>query len=69
MSYCEPLLPWKPEIILYFIFLKILFIYLTERGERENALKQAEREGDAGSILGREPDVGLDHRPRDHDLS
>ena len=42
-------------------FLKILFIYLTDR-EHKLAEKQAEREEEAGSLLSREPDAGLDPR-------
>ena len=44
-----------------FYFLKILFIYLTDRDHKQ-AERQAEREGEAGSLLSREPDVGLDPR-------
>ena len=48
-----------------FIFLKILFIYLTEK--RESAHKQrewqAEGEGKADSLWSREPDVRLDPNP------
>ena len=36
-----------------------LFIYLSER---ERKYKQAEAEGEAGSPLSKEPDVGLDPR-------
>ena len=43
-----------------FIF-KILFIYLTERDHKQ-AERQAEREEEAGSLLSREPDAGLDPR-------
>ena len=39
----------------------ILFIYFRER-ERAQAGKVAEREGDTGSPLSREPDTGLDPR-------
>ena len=39
------------------IFFKILFIYLTER---ERAQAWGGREGEAGSLLSRHPDVGLD---------
>lgn len=40
------------------------------RSERAQAGGAADRgEGEAGSMLGREPDVGLDPGPRDHDLS
>ena len=43
-------------------FLKILFIYLTER-ERSQVGREAGRErGEAGSLLSREPDAGLDPR-------
>ena len=49
-------------IILFFnFFLKILFIYLTDRDHKQ-AERQAEREGEAGSQLSREPDAGLDPR-------
>ena len=47
-------------------FLKILFIYLTEIISRQ---REREREEEAGSPLSREPDVGLDPRNWDHDLS
>ena len=40
-----------------------LFIYLTEGRERERvSTQQAEGEGEAGSQLSREPDVGFDPR-------
>ena len=39
-----------------YVFFEILFIYLTERAQAEGA---AEGEGEAGSLLGREPDTGL----------
>ena len=52
-------------------FLKILFIYLTER-EREQAEKrktaEGEGEGEAGSLLSREPDGSIPGL-QDHDLS
>ena len=57
--------PWgafkKIDLFIY------LFIYLTEReGEREREHKQgkqqAEGEREAGSLLSREPDMGLDPR-------
>jgi len=38
------------------------FIYLTQRGERERAQAGGEAEGEAGSLLSKEPDVGLDPR-------
>ena len=42
----------------------------TERqAEREEAERQAEREEEAGSLLSRETDVGLDPRTWEHDLS
>ena len=45
------------------------FIYLFEReGEHEQGV-ELEAEGEADSLLSREPDVGLDLRTRDHDLS
>ena len=44
-----------------FFFLKILFIYLTERDHKQ-AERQAEREEETGSLLSREPDAGLDPR-------
>ena len=51
-----------------FIFLKILFIYLSERGRkrererREHKQGEWQAEGEAGSPLSKEPDVGLNHR-------
>ena len=48
-----------------FIFFKKDFIYLFERErERESMSREggAEREGEADSLLSREPDVGLDPR-------
>ena len=49
---------------------KILFIDLTEtRREGIQARGLGEEEGEAGFLLSREPDVGLDHRTLDHDLS
>ena len=48
---------------LLFIFLKIVFIYLTERERsRAGGAAEGERVGEAGSPLSREPNVGLDHR-------
>ena len=48
---------------MYAFFLKILFIYLTEGDTaREGAQAGAEGEGEAGSLLSRGPDVGLDPR-------
>ena len=44
-----------------FVSLKILFIYLTDRDHKQ-AERQAEREEEAGSLLSREPDAGLDPR-------
>ena len=54
-------------------FFKVLFIYLRE-GEREKEREDkqgggAEEEGETGSPLSREPDVGLHPEPQDHDLS
>ena len=43
------------------IFFKILFIHLTER-ERAQARGAAKGEGETGSSLSREPDMGLDPR-------
>jgi len=43
------------------LFKKILFIYLTER-EHEHKLGEWQTEGEVGSPLGGEPDVGLDPR-------
>nr|XP_025873684.1 uncharacterized protein LOC112934440 [Vulpes vulpes] len=40
-----------------------------ERGEHKQEEQQAEGEGEAGSPPSREPDMGLDPRPWDHDLS
>ena len=48
-------------------FLKILFIYLTER--ESTVGRRAEGEGEADSPLSREPDTGLDPRAQEHDLS
>ena len=49
----------KREHWVAFLFLfKILFIYLTDR-DHKKAKRQAEREGEAGSLLSREPDVGI----------
>ena len=45
------------------LFLKILFIYLTQRNrENTHARGVAKREGEAGSLLSREPNKGLDPR-------
>ena len=49
------------QVFLSFFFLKILFIYLTDRDHRY-AGRQREREEEAGSLLSREPDAGLDPR-------
>ena len=60
LSKCEFLL-WSrvlSAVGLYFFF-KILFIYLTERAQSGWGEWQAEGEGEAGSPLSREPDVGL----------
>jgi len=58
-----PRLNSKPPSSSFFFFLKILFIYLTER-EIARAGTQAGGvgEGEAGFLLSREPDVGLDPR-------
>jgi len=46
------------------------FIYLFDReSERAQAGVTVEGEGEAGSPPSREPDAGLDPRPRDHDPS
>ena len=51
-----------PFSFLHF-FLKILFIYLTERErERVQAGEVAEEEGEAGCPLSGEPDTGLHPR-------
>jgi len=51
-------------------FLKILFIYLTERDTaREGTQAGGVGEGEAGFPLSREPNAGLDPRTWDHDLS
>ena len=50
------------------VFLKILFIYL--RGKvREKAQARGRAEGEADSLLGREPHLELGPRTLDHDLS
>ena len=46
----------------FFFFLKILFIYLREREGRRVQTSRGEADGEADSVLGREPDVGLDPR-------
>ena len=46
---------------------KILFINLIQR-ENKQGEQQAEGEEEADSPLSREPDVGLQPGPRDHDL-
>ena len=46
-------------MILLFCCLKVLFIYLTERAQAGGA---AEGEEEAGSLLSKEPDVGLNPR-------
>ena len=43
------------------LFLKISFIYLTERSQVGREAGR-EREEEAGSLLSREPDAGLDPR-------
>ena len=50
--------------ILYSGFKDYLFIYLSEEGESEHRQTewQAEAEGETGSLLSKEPDVGLDSR-------
>ena len=50
-----------------FFFFKI-FIYLTDR-DHKHTERQAERDGEAGSPLSREPNLGLDPRTLDHDLN
>jgi len=46
-----------------FFFLKILFIYLTERDTaREGTQARGVGEGEAGFLQRREPDAGLDPR-------
>ena len=57
---------WGPRVLLKGslhgeVFKKILFIYLTKR-EHKQGEQQAEGEGEAGSLLTREPDVGLEPR-------
>ena len=57
--------------VLLFIFFKD-FIYLFERANERERAEGAEREGEADSLLNREPDVrmlGLSPGPEDHDLS
>ena len=46
------------------VFLKILSIYLTDRDHRYagRQREEREREEEAGSLLSREPDAGLDPR-------
>ena len=44
-------------ILFYLFFKKILFIYLTERAQAGGV---AEGEGEAGSLLSKDPDVGPD---------
>ena len=48
-------------VCLFVCFFKDLFNYLTDRNHKE-AERQAEREKEAGSLLSREPDSGLDPR-------
>ena len=45
----------------FFVFFKILFIYSTDRDHKQEE-RQAEREGEAGSLLSRALDAGLDPR-------
>ena len=47
------------------LFLKILFIYLTERAKAQTG-GMVEGEGEAGSLMSREPNEGLN---LDQDLS
>ena len=50
-------------LFIYFYFLKILFIYLTERDTaREGTQVGGVEEGEAGLPLSREPDGGLHPR-------
>ena len=51
------------EVYLHILtfFFGIVFIYLTER-EQEQGEQQVEADGEAGSPLSREPDVGLHPR-------
>ena len=51
-----------PQIpFFFFFFLKILCIYLMEK-EHKQGEWQTEGEGEAGSLLSREPNVGLQLR-------
>ena len=52
---------WIILIFPTFFFFKVLFIYLTQREPKQRE-RQAEGEGEAGSPLSREPEVGLDPR-------
>ena len=54
--------------LVWFFFKKILFVYLTESAHTE-ARGAAEGDGEAGSLLSMEIDVGLDPGPWEHDLS
>ena len=49
------------ELLTGSFFLKILFSYLTEK-EHKQGEQKAEREGEADSLLSREPDAGLHPR-------
>ena len=53
------------SIFILFYFLKD-FLYLRERAGKGRGV---EGEGEADSLLSREPDAGLDPRTWDHDLS
>ena len=48
-------------LLLLLLFLKILFIYLTDRSQVGREAGRERRE-ETGSLLSREPDVGLDPR-------
>ena len=52
----------------FVFFLKIVFIYLTER-DVEHKYGEEQKEGEADSSLSREPMWGSIPGPRDHDLS
>ena len=55
--------------LILFIFLKKDFIYLREREREHERRGGAGGEGEAGGLLSREPDRGLDPGPRQHELS
>ena len=52
---------WIILIFPTFFFFKVLFIYLTQREPKQRE-RQAEGEGEAGSPLSREANVGLEPR-------